>query len=213
MAVSTAVVEEMRTIGGLLQAGRFQVAHGRLEAIVQANPTFVEALRLFAGTKLALGEAAAAEGLLRRALEIDPSWTPTLTTLGELLLAGGRGSEAEAMLQRAIIGARVDPRAALILSRYYNDTARPDQALSAAAPFCMRGHPDPELATQHVAALVALGRQSEAVSFYGHLAAATPDDPTAAQPLAIALNAAGRHAEAGHTAHRALARGFRTATL
>ena len=213
MAVSPAVLEDMRTIGGLLRAGQFEAAHGRLEAIVQANPTFVEALRLLAGTKLALGDAVAAEASLRRALEIDPSWTPTLTTLGELLLASGRGAEAETVLQRSLTGARVDPRAALILSRYYNDSARPEQALSVAAPFCTRGQMDPELATQHVAALIALGRQSEALSFYGTLAAAMPDDPTPAQPLAIALNAAGRHTEAGRIAHRALSRGFRTATL
>jgi len=203
----------MRTIGGLLQAGQFRAAHEQLEAVVEANPTFVEALRLLAGTKLALGDALAAERLLRRALEIDPSWTPTLTTLGELLLASARGTEAEAVLQRAVTGPRVDPRAALILSRYYNDTARPEQALSVAAPFCSRGQVDPELATQHVAALIALGRQTEALSFYGNLLAAMPDNPTLAQPLAIALNSAGRHAEAGHIAHRALARGFRTATL
>lgn len=213
MAVPTGVLEDMRTIGDLLQAGRLRAAHDRLEVIAQANPTFVEALRLLAGTKLALGDAIAAEALLRRAVEVDPSWTPTLTTLGELLLASGRGNEAEAVLQRAVTGARVDPRAALILSRYYNDTARPDQALSVAAPFCTRGQIEPELATQHVAALIALGRQSEALSLYGNLAAAMPDNPTPAQPLAIALNAAGRHGEAAHIAHRALARGFRTATL
>ncbi|HZT04483.1 MAG TPA: tetratricopeptide repeat protein [Steroidobacteraceae bacterium] len=213
MAVSPAVLEDMRTVGGLLQAGRFHAAHERLEAIVEANPTFVEALRLLAGTKLALGDAAAAETLLRRALDVDPSWAPTLTTLGELLLASGRGGEAQAALQRALTGPQVDPRAALILSRYYNDTARPEQALSVAAPFCTRGQVDPELATQHVAALIALGRQTEALSFYGNLVATTPDNPTLAQPLAIALNSAGRHAEAGHIAHRALARGFRTATL
>ena len=213
MAVPPGVLEDMRTIGGLLQAGRLHVAHERLGAIVQANPTFVEGLRLLAGTKLALGDASAAETLLRRALELDPAWTPTLTTLGELLLASGRGQEAEAVLQRAVAGERVDPRAALILARYYNDTARPERALAVAAPFCTRGQVEPELATQHVAALIALGRQSEALSFYGNLAAAMPDNPTPAQPLAIALNAAGRHAEAGHVAHRALARGFRTATL
>jgi len=65
----------------------------------------VEALRLLAGAKQALGDPAAAEGLLRRALALDPNWTPTLATLGELLLA-----------------------------RYYNDTGRPGEALGVAAP-------------------------------------------------------------------------------
>src|SRR6185437_11711035 len=86
VAVSPALLEEMRSIGGLLQAGQFRAAHERLESVARDNPTFVEALRLLAGTKLTLGDAAAAEGLLRRALELDPDWTPTLTTLGELLL-------------------------------------------------------------------------------------------------------------------------------
>lgn len=203
----------MRAAGAQLQAGQFRAAHDRLEAIVAANPGFAEAQRLLAGTKLALGDAAAAEALLRRALEVDAQWTPTYTTLGELLLASGRGGEAEAVLQGAISGARSDPRAALVLARYYNDTARPDQALTVAAPFCAAGKMDPELATQHAAALIALGRQAQAVAIYGNLATTAPDNLAAAQPLAIALNAAGRHAEAAQIAHRALARGFRTATL
>ncbi|MHB8816130.1 MAG: tetratricopeptide repeat protein [Steroidobacteraceae bacterium] len=203
----------MRAISGLLQAGQFRAAHERLEAIAEANPTFVEALRLLAGTKLALGDAGAAEALLRRALELDPGWTATHTTLGELLLANGRGGEAEIVLQRAIEGARPDPRAALVLARYYNDTGRAVQALAVAAPFCTPGRLDPELATQHVTALITLGRQAEALSLYGKLAGAAPDNPAPAQALAIALNAAGRHVEAGQIAHRALARGFRTATL
>lgn len=203
----------MRGAGSLLQAGQFRVAHDQLEAIVAAHPTFVEAQRLLAGTKLALGHAAAAEVLLRRAVEIDPSWTPTLTTLGELLLASGRGAEAETMLRRAATAARPDPRAALALARYYNDTGRAAQALAAAAPFCTSERMDPEIATQHVMALAALGRQAEAISFYGSLAGAMPGNLAPAQPLAIALHAAGRHTEAAQIAHRALARGFRTATL
>jgi predicted Zn-dependent protease len=203
----------MRAVSALLQGGQFRAAHERLAAIVEANPGFVEALRLLAGTKLALGDAATAEALLRRALELDPAWTATYTTLGELLLARGRGGEAETVLQRALEGARADPRAALVLARYYNDAGRPAQALAVAAPFCGRGRMDVDLATQHVTALIALGRQTEAITFYGQLARALPDNPAAAQPLAIALNAAGRYGEAAPVAHRALARGFRTATL
>jgi predicted Zn-dependent protease len=203
----------MRAVSALLQAGQFRAAHERLEAIVEANPSFVEALRLLAGTKLALGDARTAETLLRRALELDPGWTATYTTLGELLLASGRGGEAETVLQHAIAGPRADPRAALVLARYYNDAGRPAQALAVAAPFCGRDRMDVDLATQHVVALSALGRQAEAIALYSHLAGAAPDNPAPAQPLAIALNAAGRYSEAAPIAHRALARGFRTATL
>jgi predicted Zn-dependent protease len=213
VSIPAPVLEAMRAISTQLQAGQLRAAHDRLEKIVADYPGFAEAQRLLAGTKLALGDPAAAEALLRRALELDPSWTPTYTTLGELLLAIGRGGEAEAVLQRAATAARPDPRAALMLARYYNDTGRPSQALAAAAPFCTGGKMDPELATQHAVSLIALGRQAEAISLYGTIAAATPDNPAPAQPLAIALNAAGRHAEAGQVAHRALARGFRTATL
>ena len=203
----------MRAIGELLQAGQFQAAHERLASIVEANPTFVEGLRLLAGSKLALGDAPGAEKLLRRALEVDPNWTPTCTTLGELLLASGRGSEAETVLKRALEGGRPDPRAALILTRLYNETGRPALALAVAAPFCSGGRLDAELATQHVTALIALGRGAEAISVYGNIAATAAENPVPLQPLAIALNAAGRHGEAGQIAHRALARGFRTATL
>jgi tetratricopeptide (TPR) repeat protein len=203
----------MRAIGAQLQAGHFHAAHDRLEAIIAAHPAFAEAQRLLAGTKLALGDARAAEALLRRALEVDPGWAPTYTTLGELLFASGRGAEAETVLQRAASGARPDPRAALLLARYYNDTARPAEALTVAAPFCTADRTDPDLATQHVAALIALGRHTEAIALYGNLAAAAPDNLAPAQPLAIALNAAGRHGEAAQIAHRALARGFRSAAL
>src|SRR6185312_728539 len=158
VSVPASILEAMRAISAMLQAGQFTAAHERLEAIAEANPTFVEALRLLAGTKLALGDARSAEALLRRALELDPAWTATHTTLGELLLAGGRGSEAEGALQRALEGGRPDPRAALVLARYYNDTGRPARALAVAAPFCAPGRRlDPELATQHVTALIALG--------------------------------------------------------
>jgi Flp pilus assembly protein TadD len=203
----------MRAISAQLQAGQFRAAHERLAKVVAAEPAFAEAQRLLAGTTLALGDPAAAEALLRRALEVDPAWTPTLTTLGELLLAGGRGTEAEAVLRRALAAGAPDPRAALALARHYNGSARAAEALAVATPFCTHGRLDPELATQHVTALVALERQAEAVSFYGSLAAAAPDNPAPAQPLALALNAAGHHAEAGRVAHRALARGFRTASL
>jgi predicted Zn-dependent protease len=203
----------MRAVSALLGAGQFRAAHERLEAIAEANPTFVEALRLLAGTKLALGDAQAAEALLRRAIELDPGWTATYTTLGELLLVNGRGGEAESVLQRATEGTRADPRAAVVLARHYNDTGRAAQALAVAAPFCAPDRLDPELATQHVTALIALGRQAEALSLYGKLAGDAPDNPAPAQALAIALNAVGRHADAGRIAHRALARGFRTAAL
>ena len=213
MSVPASVLESMRAIGAQLQAGQFRAAHDRLEAIVAANPTFAEAQRLLAGAKLALGDPAAAEALLRRALAVDPGWTPTLTTLGELLLASGRGPEAEAVLQRALAGGSPDPRAALVLTHHYNRTGRPAAAVAVAAPFATQGRMDAELATQHVTALVALGRQAEAIAVYSNLAGATPDNPAPAQALAIALNAAGRHTEAAQIAHRALARGLRTATL
>lgn len=203
----------MRGISAQLQAGRFRAAHDRLETIVAANPTFAEAQRLLAGTKLALGDPAAAEALLRQALEMDPAWAPTLTTLGELLLVTGRGTEAESVLERALAAATPDPRAALVLARHYNGTGRPAVALAVVTPFCLQGKMDAELAVQHVTALVALGRQADAISVYGSFAAAAPDNPVPAQALAIALHAGGRHAEATQIAHRVLARGFRSATL
>jgi tetratricopeptide (TPR) repeat protein len=204
----------MRAISAQLQAGQYRAAHDRLEAVVAANPAFAEAQRLLAGTRLALGDPAGAEALLRQALTVDPTWTPTLTTLGELLLASGRGTEAEEMLLRALKAGSPDLRAAWVLARHFNSTGRHAQALAVAGPFCTQGsRVDAELATQHVTALVALGRHSEAISIYSGLAAAATDNPAPVQALAIALSAAGRNTEAAQIAHRALARGFRTATL
>jgi Flp pilus assembly protein TadD len=213
MAATTPLIDAMRRISGLLQAGSFRAAHDELETIVAANPGFVEALRLLAGAKQALGDPAAAEALLRQALTLDPNWTPTLATLGELLLSSGRASEAEPLLRRAAEGPPPLPRAALLLTRYYNDTDRPNLALAVAAPLCASGKADAELATQHIAALAALGRVEEAIAGYRTLAAAAPDNPSAGHALAIALNAAGRHTEAEGIAHQVLSRGYRKATL
>ena len=166
----------MRRISLQLLAGNFREAHDRLEAIVAANPTYAEAVRLLAGTKQALGDFAEAEVLLRRALELYPSWTPTLVTLAELLLLSGRGSEAELLLQRAVSGSMPYQRAAFLLARYYNDTGRAAQAAAVAAPLCLGGNADSELTSQHVAALAALGRTSEAVTLYRSIVAAAPND-------------------------------------
>jgi len=212
-AMTPALLDAMRRINELLRAGSFRAAHEQLETLLAANPGFVEALRLLAGTKQALGDAAAAEELLRQALTLDPDWTPTLASLGELLLGSGRAGEAEALLQRAAAGSRPYPRAALLLARYYNDTGRPAQALAVAAPLCIGGKADAELAAQHIGALVALGRQEEAVAGYRSLVAAAPDNPAAAHALGIALNATGQHEEAERVAHHTLAHGHKTAAL
>ncbi len=214
MTVTTpTLIDAMRRISGLLQAGSFRSAHEQLATIVADNPRFVEGLRLFAGTKQALGDPAAAEELLHRALALDPNWTPTLATLGELLLGSGRGVEAESLLQRALAGSPLYPRAALLLARHYNDTGRPAQALAVAAPLCVSGKADGDLCAQHISALTALGRQEEAVAGYRRLVAAAPNNVAAAHALAIALNATGRHEESVRVAQHTLARGHRSAPL
>jgi Flp pilus assembly protein TadD len=214
MAVSTpALIEDMRRISELLRSGSMSRAHEQLEAIVAANPDFVEALRLLGGTKQALGDPLAAEALLRRALELDPNWTPTLATLAELLLATGRGSEAEPLLQRALAGSPPYPRAALLLARHYNDSRRPAEALAVAAPLCLSGRADGELAAQHVKALAALGRQGEALATYRGLVAARPENPAPAHALAGVLHMTGQYEEASRVAQQVLTRGHRSAAL
>src|SRR5256886_3871359 len=212
-AMTPALLDAMRRINELLRVGSFRAAHDQLETILAANPGFVEALRLLAGTKHALGDRGGAEELLRRALPLDPNWTPTPGPLGELWLGSGRAIEAEPLLQRAAAGSPPYPRAALLLARYYNDTGRPAQALAVAAPLCLSGKADAELAAQHISALVALGRQEEAVAGYRSLVAAAPNDLVAAHALAIALNATGQHEEAERVGHHTLSRGHKTAAL
>ncbi len=211
--ITPTLLEAMRRVSALLQAGNFRLAHDQLESIVAANPEFIEGLRLFAGTKQALGDPQAAEKLLRRALELDSNWTPTLATLGELLLSSGRGREAEPLLRRAVSALPSYPRAALLLARYYNDLGEPGQALAVAAPLCVSGKADAELAAQHIAALSSLGRQDEAVAGYRSLVAAAPDNLAMTHGLAMALNAANQHAEAARVAQYALSRGNRSAAL
>ena len=211
--ISATLLDEMRRISTLLQAGAIRVAHDRLERVVADNPGFVEALRLLAGTRQMLGETAEAERLLRRALALEPDWIPTYVTLGELLLASGRGNEAAPLLERAAIGPPPNAGAALLLARHYNDERQPASALAVTAPLCANGIADPDLVAQHVAALAALGRHQEAVAGFRHSVAAEPDDPRAAQALAMALDAANEHVEAEQLASRVLARGCRTAAM
>lgn len=211
--MSVMLLESMRRISDLLQSGQYSAAHSQLESLVTANPDYVEGLRLFAGTKQALGDLTEAESLLRRALEIDPRWAPTLTTLAELLLMAGRGAEAIALLQRAVQGSPRYPRAALLLVRCYLDAGQPASALDIATPWCSSGKLDDDLSALHVAAYAALGRQSEAVAHYRRLVALVPDNDTATHTLAVALNAANQPEEAERVVHQTLSRTRPTAAM
>lgn len=211
--IPATLVDVVQRINGLLQAGDFRAAHDRLEAIARDHPDFAEARRLLAGVKLTLGDASGAEKILREAAAFDSTWSPTLTTLGELLLGSGRDEEAEQFLLKAATSTKADPRAALVLARRCNDSRRHAQALAVVAPFCRGGHLTPELATQHVNALVALGRGDEAIAFYRTLAANPPGNVAASHALAIALQAANRHDEAERALQPVLARVRPTASL
>jgi tetratricopeptide (TPR) repeat protein len=211
--MSVVLTESMRRISGLLQSGQYSAAHSQLESLVAANPDYVEGVRLFAGTKQALGDLAQAESLLRRALEIDPKWAPTLTTLAELLLVEGRSAEAISLLQRAIQGFPRYPRAAFLLVRHYLDTGKPASALGIATPWCNSGTIDDDLSALHVAAYAALGRESEAVAHYRRLVALAPDNHTATHTLAVALNAANQPEESERVVRQTLSRTRPTAAL
>ena len=202
------LLESMRQVGALLQAGDLHGAHDRLQAIVAEHPHNVEALRLFGGLRLGMGDLDGAEVLLRKALALDPYWAPTLATLGELLLNSGREQEAEPLLRRA---AGKLPQAALLLARHCNDRRRPAEALAIVEPLCVTGRAPAELVAQHVAALAALGRRDDAVAFYRRHAEAAPEHAGAAHSLSIALAAADRHRDAERMASHALAQGHRTA--
>ncbi|MDE2136852.1 MAG: tetratricopeptide repeat protein [Gammaproteobacteria bacterium] len=203
----------MRRISGLLQSGDYGAAHAQLEAVLAANPGYVEGMRLLAGTKQALGEGAQAEALLRRALGIEPESSATLTTLAELLLLSGRNAEAVLLLRRALQGSPPHPRAAFLLARHYLSTGQPALALEVAAPWCEGGRADADLASLHVAAYAALGRQSEAVATYRRLLTHAPDNPVLSHTLAVALNAARLPAEAERIARQTLLRSAPTAAL
>ena len=207
---SPELIDTMRRIDAALRAGEFRAAHDQLAVLVEIHPDFVEALRLYAGTKQALGDVEGAEQLLRQALALDPNWTPTLAALGELLLNSGRDAEAEPMLRRAALRL---PRAAILLSRHYNDSQRAADAFALTASLCEAGQIDPELVTQYVIAGAALGRLGEIVARYRQASLTKPEDAGIAQALAIALDASSQPAEAERVAARTLARGHRNAAL
>lgn len=203
--------EAMQRVNGLLQAGDFREAHARLALIAKQNPGYAEAQRLLGGVTLALGDAAGAERILRRAIELAPDWAPSLVTMGELLLGSGRDAEAEIFLRKAMAGSPPNPQAAQVLARFYNDRRQFAQALAVVSVF---GEEMPsELAVPHVTALVALGRAEEAVNRYRDIAARAPDNMLAAEALAIALQAGGRHADAEVVVRKAAAHGPKTPTL
>ncbi|WP_458069916.1 putative 2OG-Fe(II) oxygenase [Rhodanobacter sp. BL-MT-08] len=206
--LSPALLESMRRVGALLLSGDLRAAHDQLAELVAQHPETVEPLRLLAGTKQALGDIDTAETLLRQALAMDPHWAPTLATLGELLLSRGRGDEAEPLLRRA---AQRMPHAAVALARYYNDAQRASEALAVITLFFKDERTEVELVMQHVTALAALGRHDEAIAFYRQRSERFPNDAAATHALAIALDAANRHAEAERVTHSALARGHQTA--
>src|ERR1700761_914668 len=211
--MTTPAVESLRQINTLLQAGRYPEAQEQLRAVVAAHPESVEALRLLAGTHQISGDLAGAEGLLRRALALDGKWTPTLASLGELLLVTGRFAEAEPLLRRALEGPTPSMGAAVMLARYYNDTGRRTEAIAVTAPWWTRGLGDSDLNAQHVSALMALGRQQEALTGYQTLVNANPGNLPAVEALAVILNAMGRFQEAGQLTARSLKRGQRSAAL
>ncbi|HUA81577.1 MAG TPA: putative 2OG-Fe(II) oxygenase [Dyella sp.] len=203
-----ALLATMQQVSKMLQTGDLRGAHEQLQRIVDQQPDYAEALRLLGGVRQTLGDIDGAETWLRKAMAADPGWAPTWASLGELLLNRGRTDEALPLLQR--VASRM-PQAAWLLARHYNDQQRPADALATLAPFCSAEQIPAELATQHIAALAALGRQDEAIAFYGQRAEASPNDPATSHALAMALAAASRHTEAEHAAHHALAHGHRTA--
>ncbi|MGH8118580.1 MAG: 2OG-Fe(II) oxygenase family protein, partial [Rhodanobacteraceae bacterium] len=211
--ISATLRDAMQRINALLQAGDFDAARNQLRAIVSAHPGYAEAQRLLGAATLALGEAVAAERILRRAAELDPNWRPTLTTLGELLLGSGRHAEAETLLQRAITGTPPDPHAALVLARWYNDRRQSSRALAVAASFCSDENVLPELAVQHVKALVAVGRGGDAIARYRDAVARSPQSVGANHALAVALQAAHLHGEAEALTGRLLHHETRSAPL
>ena len=200
----------MRSIETALRENNFQSAHDRLVELLAEQPDFVEALRLCAATKQALGNIEGAELLLRKALALDPNWAPTLGTLGELLLTSARQIEGETLLRRA---ATRLPRSAFVLARHYNDTQRANEAYALMAPLCAQGQADAEHIVQFVIAAKALGCVGDIVAHYRRLRQTNPDDALVAQALAIALDGAGQAVEAERIAEQSLARGNRNAVL
>src|SRR5579875_3344360 len=176
-------------------------------------PPLLDAMRRIDGL-LQQGEFRSAQAQLETVIRDHPEFVEAQRLLAGTRLASGDPAGAEALLRHAMsIAPDWTPTLTMLGELLLNARRRHADALAVAAPFCAAGKAAPELVTQHVTALIALGRTEEAVAFYRRIADGTPDDPAAAHGLAIALQAAGSQAEAEQTAHRLLSRGYQSASL
>lgn len=196
----------MHQASALLQAGQFAQARSLLETTVRNAPGFVEARRLLAGARQAMGDLAGAKQDLAAAIDIDPRWAPTHVALGELLAAEGNWSEAELRLREAIaVGGY--PRAKLSLARLLLQTGRAQAAHDLLAEQADKADAGVEILNEFASTLFALNRFDAAAAILARACDLAPRDGALATRLAAALSSAGHHAAAARAVRSALRKG------
>ncbi len=197
----------MHQASALLQAGQFAQARTLLESTVCSAPQFVEARRLLAGARQAMGDIAGAKQDLMEAIRINPRWAPTHVALGELLMSEGNWSEAEQRLRDAVAVGNSYPRAKPSLARLLLQTSRAQQAHDLLAADAGKPDAGAELLNDYATTLFALNRYDEAATFLSRACQLDPSNGRLETRLAAALSSAGHHAQAAKSVKRAMQKG------
>jgi len=110
--------------------GRFDEAAANFAAAVRAAPTSVRALTNLGSAIGMLGDTEGAILRFREALKLDPNSFVVHYNLGELCLGSGRHLEAVHYLEQAVKARPDDVRSQVLLARAYQQTGKPERALS-----------------------------------------------------------------------------------
>jgi len=177
------------TVRGLLRAGNVRQAESLLRQTVQAEPSNLEAKRLYIEVLRRTGRVQDGLTLCGQVLQVYPSRVEFLDEACMLLQMAGRMNEAMNVAQRATGVAPESPvgwfHAGQILAR----SGRPADAANALRQGLERTGSDPRLERLLGQLEADLGRTGAALDIYERLCAAAPDDvDLAAERASVRLN-------------------------
>ncbi len=144
--------------------GQGPVASARAgcERLLQLDPAAFKAHATLAEMDLAAGNAASAEARLHRVLKLRPDWGPAYERMGTALLRQERYGEALSFFDRATRERRDDTDALVGLGSSLAELDRLEEAIAAWRKALKLGAQTPHLHENLAAALLRLGRRSEA---------------------------------------------------
>lgn len=189
------------------QAGRSKEAIGLLERDLAAKPnddSLVTALaRLYNGA----GDRDRAEALLKAHLAADPNDYPVGSALASLYLLHKNYDGAIAEYSKLVAAHPADPAVLNNLAWLYQQKGELDKARGLAERAVAAAPNAPQIDDTLGWILVAQGDAGKAVTYLSAASVSAPSDPAIAYHLAVALNRAGRNADAETTLEKLLGSG------